>query len=45
MTTINMIIRNADVQDACSICKISCDDLGYKCNDELVTKRLYCICW
>ncbi len=35
-----MNIRKADVQDAFAICKISCDDLGYKCNDELVSKRL-----
>ena len=35
-----MIIRKADVQDAFAICKISYEDLGYKCNDELVKKRL-----
>lgn len=35
-----MIIREADVSDAFAICKISCDDLGYKCGDKLVLKRL-----
>lgn len=35
-----MITRNANIQDAFAICKISCDDLGYICSDELVSKRL-----
>lgn len=35
-----MIVRNADVQDVFAICQICCDDLGYKCNAELVEKRL-----
>jgi len=35
-----MIIRKADKQDAFSICKISCNDLGYECSSELVLNRL-----
>lgn len=35
-----MIIRKANVQDAPAICKISSDDLGYKCDVELVSRRL-----
>lgn len=36
----NMFIRKANVQDAFAIAKISSDDLGYKCDEELVSKRL-----
>lgn len=35
-----MMIRKANVQDAFAICKISSDDLGYSCSDELVSNRI-----
>lgn len=35
-----MIIREANKQDANSICKICCDDLGYQCTNELILERL-----
>lgn len=35
-----MIIREANIKDAFSIGKISCDDLGYECDDALVSYRL-----
>lgn len=34
------MIRKANVRDALAIAKISSDDLGYKCDEELVSKRL-----
>ena len=33
-------IRNAKVEDYRDICKISCDDLGYNCDEKLVKQRL-----
>ena len=36
-----MIIRKANGQDASAICKISSDDLGYICDVELVSRRLF----
>lgn len=35
-----MIIREASEADASYVCKISCEDLGYSCNSELVKSRL-----
>lgn len=35
-----MTIREAGTSDAFSICKISCEDLGYQCSNELVLNRL-----
>ncbi|MBE5949325.1 MAG: GNAT family N-acetyltransferase [Lachnospiraceae bacterium] len=35
-----MNIRKADKKDASAICKISCEDLGYECDDEFVLRRL-----
>lgn len=35
-----LTIRLAKVDDYKDICKISCDDLGYNCNEELVKTRL-----
>lgn len=29
-----MNIRKAGEKDAFAICKISCEDLGYECNEE-----------
>ena len=36
----NIIIRQAKVEDYKDICKISCDDLGYNCDEKLVKERL-----
>ena len=33
-------IRNAKIEDYRDICKISCDDLGYNCDEKLVKQRL-----
>lgn len=35
-----MTIRKADIHDSFVICKISSEDLGYKCDENLVLKRL-----
>lgn len=35
-----MTIREACASDAYSICKISCEDLGYPCSNEFVLNRL-----
>lgn len=35
-----MIIRKAKIKDSFAIGKISCDDLGYECDNELVSYRL-----
>lgn len=36
----DLIIRQADVNDAKDICKICCDDLGYNCTVDLIRSRL-----
>ncbi len=35
-----LTFRQAKVDDYKDICKISCDDLGYNCNEQLVKQRL-----
>ena len=35
-----MIIREATIEDAFSICNISCADLGYDCSCEFVSTRI-----
>lgn len=35
-----MVIRKASTEDACAICKICCEDMGYECSAELVSDRL-----
>lgn len=35
-----MNIRKAGEKDAFAICKISCEDLGYECNEAFVKNRL-----
>ncbi len=36
----DIIIRQARVEDYKDICKTSCDDLGYNCDEKLVKERL-----
>ena len=33
-------IRKAEIKDAGKICGISCNDLGYECDDLLIKNRL-----
>ncbi len=33
-------IRKAEIKDAGKICGISCNDLGYECDDLLIKSRL-----
>ena len=35
-----MIIREAKITDASAICRISSNDLGYKCEEQFVKERL-----
>lgn len=35
-----MNIRKAEPKDSAMICKISCNELGYKCSEEFVINRL-----
>lgn len=35
-----MTIRKVDIRDAAVICQISCEDLGYQCDESLVLQRL-----
>ncbi|MBQ8280970.1 MAG: GNAT family N-acetyltransferase [Lachnospiraceae bacterium] len=36
-----MNIRRANKQDSSAICRISSNDLGYECDEELVSRRLH----